>query len=352
MDAKNNLLNYYINYEVRKNRDYLRQKHSAGHDYNRPEHSAGRDYNRPEHSAGRDNLCPEHSDADKNLRSRTRGPNLAQVAANLSRAPVGKGFQVSLTPANSIEIAQSEISDVVIDNQQLKASESGLESRARDISINLRGRDKGEKTEGDKGETTEGDKGEKTEGDKSDKTECYYPDPDLNQFIPVKDVVVQINEDDEVARRKSAMARGRRRSSVVPGNRSKRSYRHSNARPQLYDVVAKQRQFDRLYRLTDYEADPVKNRRERLKKIFTQICRDRGRKSKEEEGEEGEEGVGAVICKETTRDGAASGSEDEKELGESEKAEEEEELPVYLQLLAMQPALVPISMLLPPGGCI
>ena len=309
MNVQNNLLNYY---EVRKNHDYLSVTYSEG----RTERSNGRLNEGPIDAARRDSLHPNKSGS--NVKARTRSPNLARVTANLSREPAGMGFEASLTPANSIDIVQSEIEADGIDNQERKY----IGDEARDDAVK--------------------EKGTATICDREEKVERENLNSDANDAISTK-------EDDEAAKQRAAMSRGRRRSSVVPGQRLKRSYRHSNARPQLYDVVAKQRQFDRRYRLTDYEADPVKNRRDRLKEIFMQICRDRGKRAKEG-GQEEEEEQGVKIGKAFTQCGVLDEFEDEKEFGGSGGAELEKELPVYFRLLAMQPALVPISMLLPPGG--
>ena len=241
MDAQDNLLNYYINYNVRKDQNYLT--------------------------------------SDAATTRRRRRLTFANVVHNLNlNTSPKRNHEKLITPANSFDNS-SAIADPPDGDGCLSSNHDVLEDLKGGQALNL-------------------------------------ADTTPQETLPVGGQPVNEQNDDVTPQ--SETPSSRRPSTISIETRQRRPYRMS-ARPQLYDVVAKQRQFDRLYRLTDYESDDVKARRENIKILLSQICH---------EGPGSEKGEDA------------GGDADFNDA----------DLPVYLQLLAMQPALVPISMLLPPGG--
>ena len=259
MDAQNNLLNYYINYDVRKDRDYLTSnKVESGAKY--------------------------------------RGLTLSRVVDNLNQTSAKRAHERSLTPANSFDLA-SVLNQPENENPAPKGDENHVAHNT-------------------------------TTAEAESSTNI---DPNLNLTVnktTTQDGLKNNDEKDEISCSSDAGSHGL---SISTDNRQRRAYRF-NARPQLYDVVSKQRQFDRLYRLTDYDSDQVKARRENFKTVLTQIC-------------QGEDNLRGSLDRIDLKDADGNSGANDDEVMEAE-------LPVYLQLLAMQPALVPISMLLPPGGWI
>ena len=272
MEAQNNLLNYYINYDVRKNRDYLRP------------------------SKGEITAIPP------------RGLTLANVVDNLNHSLSDGSQNRCLTPANSVDNVIL-IEEAVCDQDENESKDDNLTAER---SVNIP-------------PTEEVSVISNADVDSTSKS---ITDAQLSEHltdIVNKHPTINDGTNDDVGAKEEeasmdATQDTRRASTISFDAKQRRAYRF-NARPQLYDIVAKQRQFDKLYRLTDYESDKVKTRRKDLGTILTDICHRK------------ENGAGEKADTTTTEETTA-----------------ENELPVYLHLLANQPALVPISMLLPPGG--